>query len=55
MELVLIAATVFRNYKFELREEKLKSREGFLRKPVRCLVGMRRRHGPVKRGGGDEI
>lgn len=44
MELALIVATVARRYEFELREEGgLKTREGFLRKPVRCRVGMRRR------------
>ncbi|KAL2051162.1 hypothetical protein ABVK25_008591 [Lepraria finkii] len=44
MELVLIFASVARMYEFVLREEgKLETREGFLRKPVRCLVGMRRR------------
>lgn len=46
MELALIVATVARRYEFELREEgELRTREGFLRKPVRCLVGMRRRTG----------
>lgn len=43
MELALIVATVVRGYDFRLDEERLETREGFLRKPVRCLVGMRRR------------
>ncbi len=46
MELALIVATVIRRYEFELREDgALKTREGFLRKPVRCRVAMRRRRG----------
>ena len=46
MELALIVASVARRYEFVLREEGvLETREGFLRKPVRCLVGMRRRRG----------
>ena len=47
MELALIFATVGVNFFFEGREERLETREGFLRKPVRCLVGLRRR----ERGG----
>ena len=44
MELALIVATVFRRWEFELREEgELETREGFLRKPIRCRVGMRKR------------
>ncbi len=44
MELALIVATVGRHYEFELRMEgPLETREGFLRKPVGCRVGMRRR------------
>lgn len=44
MELALIVATVARGFEFELREQgELMTREGFLRKPVRCRVGMRRR------------
>ncbi len=43
MELALIVATVFRRYEFELRQERLETREGFLRKPLGCEVGMRRR------------
>ena len=46
MELALIVATVGRRFEFELRElDGLKTREGFLRKPVGCRVGMRRREG----------
>ena len=46
MELALIVSGVARRYEFVLREEgELETREGFLRKPVRCLVGMRRRKG----------
>lgn len=43
MELALIVSTVFRRYAFELRQERLETREGFLRKPVACAVGLRRR------------
>ena len=44
MELALIVATVMRRYTFELREcGDLETREGFLRKPIRCEVGMRKR------------
>jgi len=43
MELALIVATVFRRYAFELREGELVTREGFLRKPVGCRVGVGRR------------
>lgn len=43
MELALIVSTVFRRYEFELRQERLETREGFLRKPLGCEVGMRRR------------
>ena len=44
MELALIFASVARRYEFVLREEgKLETREGFLRKPIRCLVGMKRK------------
>jgi benzoate 4-monooxygenase len=43
MELALIVSTVAGGYEFELREEVLETREGFLRKPVKCFVGMRRR------------
>ena len=43
MELALIVATVARRYRFELYQQELKTREGFLRKPVECFVGVRRR------------
>ncbi|MCJ1287955.1 hypothetical protein MMC26_007308 [Xylographa opegraphella] len=45
MELALIVGTVVGRYEFELREEELATREGFLRKPLGCRVGMRRRVG----------
>ena len=43
MELALIVATVFRRYDFELLQQDLETREGFLRKPVALKVGVRRR------------
>ncbi|KAF1946219.1 cytochrome P450 3A3 [Clathrospora elynae] len=43
MELALIVGTVFRRYEFELRQGKLETREGFLRKPLGLEVGMRKR------------
>ncbi|THW08597.1 putative P450 monooxygenase [Aureobasidium pullulans] len=43
MELALIVSTVFRNYDFELYQKELETREGFLRKPLECWVGMKRR------------
>ena len=43
MELAMIASTVVKGFEFELREGELETREGFLRKPLRCRVGMRRR------------
>ncbi|EMC93381.1 hypothetical protein BAUCODRAFT_238892 [Baudoinia panamericana UAMH 10762] len=43
MELSLIVATVFRRYEFELYQKHLETREGFLRKPLGLLVGMRKR------------
>jgi benzoate 4-monooxygenase len=43
MELALIVGTVFRRYEFELRQQGLETREGFLRKPLGLEVGMRRR------------
>lgn len=46
MELSIIVATVFRNYEFQLEQEKvLETREGFLRKPLALKVGIRRRKG----------
>lgn len=49
MELALIVATVARRYEFELRQDGLRTREGFLRKPLGCLVGMRLRGGREER------
>ena len=44
MELALIVATVMHRFMFELRQEGgLQTREGFLRKPLGCRVGMRKR------------
>jgi benzoate 4-monooxygenase len=34
MELALIVATVFRRYEFQLHQDVLETREGFLRKPL---------------------
>jgi benzoate 4-monooxygenase len=45
MELALIVATAVRRYEFELYQEGLETREGFLRKPVECWVGVRKREG----------
>ena len=43
MELALIVATVFRRYEFELYQKMLETREGFLRKPLECMIGVRKR------------
>lgn len=43
MELALIVSTVFRRYEFELYQDVLETREGFLRKPLECFVGVRKR------------
>jgi benzoate 4-monooxygenase len=43
MELALIVALVFRRYEWELRQGEMRTREGFLRKPLGLEVGMRRR------------
>jgi len=45
MELLIIIATIFHRYEFVLEQpdKKFETREGFLRKPVECRVGMRRR------------
>jgi benzoate 4-monooxygenase len=43
MELTLIVATTFRRYAFDLYQEVLDTREGFLRKPVECWVGIKKR------------
>jgi benzoate 4-monooxygenase len=45
MELALIVSTVFRRYEFELYQDELETREGFLRKPLECWVGVRKRTG----------
>ncbi|KAL5636720.1 hypothetical protein ACGC1H_000626 [Rhizoctonia solani] len=45
MELQIIISSVFSRYEFKLLkpDEPLKTREGFLRKPLSCYVGMKRR------------
>ena len=43
MELTLIVSTVFRRYEFELYQDELRTREGFLRKPLECMIGLRKR------------
>ncbi|KAK3686575.1 hypothetical protein LTR37_019680 [Vermiconidia calcicola] len=43
MELALIVSIVFRRYEFELYQDYLETREGFLRKPLGLQVGMRKR------------
>lgn len=43
MELALIIATTFRRYDFELYQDTLETREGFLRKPLECMVGIKKR------------
>lgn len=45
MELQIIISSVFARYEFELLKpsEPLGTREGFLRKPLECYVGMKRR------------
>lgn len=45
MELALIVSTTFRRYEFDLHQKTLETREGFLRKPLECWVGLRRRAG----------
>jgi len=44
MELALIVSTTFRRYDFDLYQEELQTREGFLRKPLECLVGIKKRN-----------
>ncbi|RDW60166.1 benzoate para-hydroxylase [Coleophoma crateriformis] len=39
MELALIVSTTFRRYDFDLYQDVLDTREGFLRKPVECFLG----------------
>lgn len=43
MELALIVSTVFGRYQFELYQDEMETREGFLRKPLALEVGMKRR------------
>ena len=43
MELALIVSTTFRSYDFELYQKELDTREGFLRKPLECMVGIKKR------------
>ncbi|KAG8737594.1 hypothetical protein FRC12_017082, partial [Ceratobasidium sp. 428] len=45
MELLIIISSIFRRYEFVLLkpDERLATREGFLRKPLNCYVGMKRR------------
>ncbi|KAF8756989.1 Cytochrome P450 monooxygenase [Rhizoctonia solani] len=45
MELLIIIASVFHRYEFELSQpnQKLYTREGFLRKPLECVLGVKRR------------
>ncbi|KAI9508525.1 cytochrome P450 monooxygenase pc-bph [Russula earlei] len=45
LELLVIISSIFRRYELILEhpDEPLSTREGFLRKPLSCLVGMRRR------------
>ncbi|KAJ7095518.1 cytochrome P450 [Mycena epipterygia] len=47
LELMLFAATLFRRYHFVLAEPEkpMETREGFIRKPLRCDVGIKRRNG----------
>ena len=47
MELALIVAVVVSGFDLELRQRVLETREGFLRKPLRCVMGVRRRVGDV--------
>jgi benzoate 4-monooxygenase len=42
IELALIVGTTFRRYDFHLYQEHLGTREGFLRKPLECIVGIGR-------------
>ncbi|KAI0765297.1 cytochrome P450 monooxygenase pc-bph [Fomes fomentarius] len=46
LELLVIVASIFRRYEFVLEDPnaELDTREGFLRKPSECKVGMKRRH-----------
>jgi benzoate 4-monooxygenase len=53
MELALIVGTTFRRYDFELYQEHLETREGFLRKPLECMVGIKPRPNVAKCKSGD--
>ncbi|KAI0824804.1 cytochrome P450 monooxygenase pc-bph [Trametes gibbosa] len=46
LELLVIVASIFRRYDFVLEDPSapLATSEGFLRKPLNCIVGMKRRH-----------
>ncbi|KAI0646535.1 cytochrome P450 monooxygenase pc-bph [Trametes meyenii] len=46
LELLVIVASIFRRYHFVLQDPAapLETREGFLRKPLQCIVGMKRRN-----------
>ncbi|CAE6533055.1 unnamed protein product [Rhizoctonia solani] len=45
MELLIMIASVFHRYEFELSQpgQQLHTREGFLRKPLECVLGVKRR------------
>ncbi|KAH9849581.1 cytochrome P450 monooxygenase pc-bph [Lenzites betulinus] len=45
LELLVIVASIFRRYDFVLEDPnaRLETSEGFLRKPLKCIVGMKRR------------
>lgn len=44
MELLVMGATVFRLFEFEIQQDgPMETREGFLRKPLGLMVGMKRR------------
>lgn len=43
IEVALIASTMFRNFEFQMEQDTLETREGFLRKPLFLNVGLRRR------------
>jgi benzoate 4-monooxygenase len=45
MEVMLIIAKLVRRYEFVLFDQVLVTSEGFLNKPVRCDIGIRRRAG----------
>lgn len=52
MEMALIVSTVVKGFEFEVKEGgELRTREGFLRKPLGCRVGVRRRRRRRKQSG----